>query len=266
MDETVDQMIGRIIDEAEEEKHEGFPNVLELSGADRDRLEDQLKSANGKLRVVVHPFFLKVAEDEGTTLSTIRNGWMKLMASQSDKSLPVLFFAQGGYEYEYLQELWKGNASDQQREKIYFVPTYNADPRPLTNYHGQSAWADSFDPHQTRNRDWKRLMDILDDAGVKQCLVGGEFLTVASEAGTIYADQTELRHQMAKTADTQEKEKFWNECVGEAAGRLAQRFEVEFSNLAFPHRRVHAMGLKKPEEVTEAMWVAGADTKPKQAE
>jgi hypothetical protein len=240
--------------EMEKEESEYLPNLLQLDYRQRETLADQVKKSEGKVRVMVHPEFNRVVPDEGTELWRVRKGFEKMIESDSEKSLPMIIFVEGGSEYEYLKEVWKEYANPVQLPKMYLVPTYKDNPRPMHNYRGQQSGVPAWDPYQVKEMGWKDLVQVFRETGIENCLIGGENLVVAEELDEEMEDQGPLRYQIRKKTEKNTDEIHWNQCVGQVAARLSREFEVEFSTVAFPHRRMHALGVRPPSQIREEMW------------
>ncbi len=251
----VDAEIGKLLQEfSEQKKREYLPNLLQMDYLDRERLADQVEKSGGKVRIVVHPEFNRVVPEEGTELWRVRKAFEKMIGSDSEKSLPMIIFVEGGSEYEYLKEMWKEYANPVQLEKMYLVPTYRGDPRPIHNYRGQQSGVPAWDPYQVKEMRWKDLVRVYRETGIENCLIGGENLVVADKLDEEMEDQGSLRYQTKKKTEKDIDEVNWNQCVGQVATRLAREFEVEFSSVAFPHRRMHALGARPPSQIGEEMW------------
>lgn len=251
----VDTEIGKLLQEySEKEENEYLPNLLQMNYQDRERLAGQVKKSSGKVRVVVHPEFNTVIPDEGTELWKVRKAFEKMIRSDSEVSLPMVIFVEGGPEYEYLREVWKEHASPIQQEKMYLVPTYKENPRPIHNYRGQQSGVPAWDPYQVKEMGWKDLVRVFRETGIESCIIGGENLVIADKLDEEMEDQGALRYQIVKKAGKRLDDVHWNQCVGQVASRLAREFDVQFSSAAFPHRRTHAEGTKSPSQISEGMW------------
>jgi hypothetical protein len=224
-----------------------FPNLLKLDAERERKLKEQVERSDGKVRVAVHPGFHHETPEKGSLLYRVREGLKKVIRSEAENNLPLIVFVEGGGAYNALAADWKRQASKVQRDRTYFVPTHKSDPRPMLGYSGVSRWSFIGDEKIEVDYDWEPVMRILTKAGVRRCLVGGEYLLVSEVLGDFNrADQSDLLSQVAEQNGGKQDE-YWVGCVGEVAARLAQRFTIESSNLSIPDGRLQIMGIRPSE-------------------
>lgn len=112
-----------------------------------------------------------------------------------------------------------------QKTDYYIVPTFYESPVPVT-----PANTEEYD-----EKNWKVLINVLKDLGIKTVLIGGILFKVNPEKSLMF-DLKDFykQRQVAGAKDTGYD---LEGCVAGAIGALQKNFKIELSALNFPSRR-----------------------------
>jgi hypothetical protein len=216
-----------------------FPNLLRMDEATTRQFQSQVQESGGTIRIAVHPYFNRL-DMMNQSVSKYLQNWERLLAADSGKKVPLVVLECGGGSYKGTQELIKKATPEHQQKKIYFVPTYEADPTPMWNYRGESKPNDDPDVEE---RAWEKLVGLLKKSGIKKVIIGGQYLKVVK--GKAVWDNGFFERQLLAKGNNFLQNYTLSNCVGGAVVNLSKDFEIEVSNIAFPHRRSIALGMIK---------------------
>lgn len=199
----------RLMDEAIRDLSAEWPafthNFLILDEEEKQILRKRIEVSKGTIRIVVHPYFMRTAEDyererqrPGARIDIVEKSFERMLAQKGDT--PILLFE--GYDQipSTLQEIF--SILQNSGNELYILPTIPNDPTPV--------WL------LKEKESWKKFVGMLKDLGVKKCIIGGIYFWHRQRAG----DYAHL-----------------NGCVGGTIHQLKDYFEIQVSNLAHPQSR-----------------------------
>lgn len=237
------------LDNSEVSIAKGIPNLLKLSSSESEVFTQQIENSNGTVRFWVHPFFnnedVKRGLISGADLKLLteqRKALVRLLKSKSDQILPIIILLEGGLPYKRGREFIQKVVSSETKDKIYVIPTYKKNPKPITSYSGQEEW-DYSNTSQTDTGEpgWSALLDLLEKSGVKKVLLGGENLkarivdtrTERSKGQGLLSKQVNSQFSKREVPN----EISFSECIGVLGEILASKFKIEISHLSYPQNR-----------------------------
>jgi len=191
-------------------------DFLELTSEKSQELKARIEKWHGLVRMFVHPMYEKWRGHEEqyrndskfAKLIQIEQVLAKLLAMPEEKTPPIIIMEEKDYVVK-LQQWLKENPVGSSQGGVYFVRTLPKFPTPWLKGREYNDYAGA----------WEKLIETLDDCGVKKILMGGMRLKVSSYKGK----------------DWTGKDPFIESCVGIAMSHLSKdkagKFEVELSAL-----------------------------------
>lgn len=163
-----------------------------------------IEASSGRARVMIHPFYYWKTEK----LQRYYPLLTRLLASQSDTSLPLVIFERED-EIKSTHERFLTMASDKIKSKMLFVPTYPRNPEPYCS--------DMRGLHtpEARKKRWMRVIEALTSLGTIEIMLGGQLLVLTS-----YNEDAVQ----------------YDKCVEWARENLHPHFKVTFSAITWPHQ------------------------------
>lgn len=221
----------KMAEEREKGKGQFFPNLLTLTAEQRLKATELIERYGGRVRIIVHPYFDELSGN--VKFARYTEVLTRLFGSESKQSIPMIIFEEGGYKYRQTQGRVETMIPEANKEKIFFIPTFDCSPIPDISYSGTlKCWQKT---EADRCAVWNKLMQAMSGLGIKQVLVGGQQLKVYK--GNYDWDGGYLKAQFESRGNDCLNGFCLGNCVGTTAIRLAEKFEVEISNIAFPERR-----------------------------
>ena len=201
-----------------------FKNFLELDEYGRNRFAGRVRSNNGTVRVIVHPYYESYHHPERYEPQSeqIEQALHKMVRNNGVKSTPIIIFEEQQNIPTTQRSLGRHlPISEEQRKangELYFVPTYKDDSEPKFTPLGDSGRK----PPEPMN--WQRLADRLKQGGVKEILLSGMYLMTPK-----YRNDPRFIEDNGKT---------FQGCVNGVVQYLGREFTIEVSHLNFPANRI----------------------------
>lgn len=202
-------------------------NLLETGGEELGEFAHKVGQRNGKIPILVHPFFAEdVAEKHPFLLFRKRPGYKlgrdKFIKACLENAIPLIIFEQEN-EYTLLPERIK-----ETHGTLYTVITgeRNHLPRELENQGVQ---------------EWDKLIAILRLAHVKHIQVGGQYLILLDSHSLFNANPRCVPESASQIFQwkTPDKLSMTTGCVGALAKRLArENFVVSLSPISSPRQSI----------------------------
>ena len=213
-----------------ERKERAFLDFFELTEEQEAALRERVASADGHVRIVVHPFAGELPDDSFPGYErnrvekeeAIYQALLRWANTSPEESAPILLFEEEDKIEDLKTRLEK---ETELKNEFYVVPTFS----------NTSDIKLSPDELYGRTDHWGEFMQRLEGLGVGDIIVGGKYLMVRE--GPIY-----------------ESGRFLSACVGNAVERLSPMFHVEVSHLSHPDSR------KKLKEIETRRGEHGAET------
>lgn len=216
---------------------EMFPNLMEMNVADAGRFREQVARANGKVRILVHPFYKHLDTLEDTpNKAKYQEDMRQLVRNSSIEDPPsIIMMEAAGFKDE--ERMVYDLASEAGRESIFVVLTQADSPVPILNFDGGGAWFRNARALFEKGRDakvWGKMVAVLKTAGVTDVELCGTTLYVVDKGGEV-SDQTALKKQVESDWEIRMDEFSLGGCVSETAALLAENgFKIKFGEQAFP--------------------------------
>lgn len=182
--------------------------VFELTPNSSAILKEVIQQSHGRIRLIVHPYY------DFSVYNTSSYGipLQRILGSSNEKSLPIIIMEEEGRVNEVTKYLRNDRVvSETIKNKLYWILTYDSDPRPLFNETTDLSDEDA---------DWQRLLTALKELGVKEILLGGQSLDAQEE-------------KLGKPSEMS-----WGRCVNEVKIRLSTDFNVRLSNIVYPPNKL----------------------------
>lgn len=209
----------------EQAKELGY-NLLELAPGEKQKLQDRIEKWHGLVRIFVHPMYEKwrgneeqyLKDPDKIKLVQIERVLAELLAMPEEKTPPIIIMEETAYASK-VQEWLRDNPAGSSQNGVYFVKTCpnNSTPQ-LTDKEELT--------DEEKRAAWDKLIETLDDCGVKKILIGGMQLELGPYGINDWGECA---------PDWTGKDPYMSRCVGIAISYLSKdkagKFDVELSAL-----------------------------------
>jgi len=181
-------------------------DIFNLSEEERQALISRIQESDGVVRVLVHPYYsLHEIHCQGQIddLGRIDGMLHKILGRKKDDRPPVIIME----GYQTINELYN-LLREFNQDDIYIAPTFcdTAQPYPSAESLQYPIEKEKTSPN------WQEYIDLLTGLGVRQILIGGQYLSINN-----------MQHMRTD-------ENRYSRCVGFAINNLRKNFDLRISN------------------------------------
>lgn len=230
-------------------------NIYELSPDEKEELKTRIQQSDGLVVVAIHPYFddnyaassrdplfNDVNEKKKVQNQRIQNVLKRVLAKPEFP--PVLVFEDWDYLSSTAEKL-SGDDATKDKSKFYMVPTSDSDSVPVPD----KALSEEINLNHgyvdPKNQEvlWNEIMNLLEDLGVKNIIIGGTNLTInagrdnRNVKGEKFDQAYWSKRKNQPRPNTYDPGYHLASCVGNAANWLSRKFQVELSTFAAPLNR-----------------------------
>lgn len=208
-------------------------DIFCLTEQETDTLRERINSSDGKINILVHPFFHEddPVSKRGPSEAYLANRNEAIRRSFETNTQPLIVFEEA-HNLPSLQTKLQG-----EQGSLLIVPTHPEQPVPHLS-------KESDEPHED-NIAWARLKDLFDNLGVKSAEVGGRYLYFAGlvdSEGIEDIDTSKRLSELKGLASEKPNALEWLNkgllpygCAGTAAQKLIESgFDVSLSKVSSP--------------------------------